>query len=407
MLDVVRPFKALRPVVKEAHAVAAPPYDVLNSDEARQKVAGRPNSFLHISKPEIDLPHNIDPYAARVYEMGAENLARMIDDGVLIREKKACYYAYKLSVGAHNQVGVALVASVDYYDSNFIKKHEFTRPKKEDDRVRQIEALDAQTGPVLLAHPKNSFLKTILDQVIQTQPLYEVLSEDGVKHTVWCISEINKVSGITSAFESMSGLYIADGHHRSAASSRVAKSRLGSDSAQYFLAVAFAETDMRILDYNRVIKDLNGYDIPAVLEKISQDFCIEKSTKQVSPDQSRQFGMYLGGSWFKLDLKTDKVINGGPVSHLDVSILQSKVIKPIFEISDPRKDERIDFVGGIRGLSELEKRVNSGEMSIAFSLFPTAMAQLISVANAGKVMPPKSTWFEPKLVDGLLSHVLD
>ncbi len=404
--DLVRPFAALRPVPEHAAAVAAPPYDVLNTEEARARAEGRPNSFLHISKPEIDLPPGTDVYGLEVYAKGAENLRRLVQDGALMREAKPCYYAYRLTMGDHSQTGVAMVASVDAYDANTIRKHEFTRPKKENDRVDQIMALNAQTGPVLLAYKSSSVVKVALDAVTSNAPTYDVTADDGVGHTLWVIDEDAQIAALSDAFNVMPALYIADGHHRSAAGSRVAKAKPDIDNAQYFLTVAYADDEMRILDYNRVVKDLNGHTVSDLLAKIGERFDVVRADGQAKPTQPTQFGMYLDGAWYTLDLH-EEYIPDDPVGRLDVSLLHANLIEPLLGIADPRTDERIDFVGGIRGMDELEKRVNSGEMQVAFALFPTSMVDLMAVADAGEVMPPKSTWFEPKLADGLLSHVLD
>ena len=407
MTELVRPFAALRPVPDQAEAVAAPPYDVLNTEEARDRAAGKPHSFLHISKPEIDLPQGTAVYSQAVYDKGAENLKRLVDEGVLIREAKPCYYAYKLTMGDHTQTGVAMIASAKAYDANDIRKHEFTRPKKEDDRVKQITALNAQTGPVLLAYKSSPAVKAVLDAVTANAPVYDITAGDGVGHTIWVIDNGEHITALSEAFNAMPALYIADGHHRSAAGSRVAKAKPDTERAQYFLTVAYADDEMRILDYNRVVKDLNGLGPKDLLAKIGERFEITHTDGPAKPAHAAQFGLYLDGTWYRLDLHEELIPADDPVGRLDVSLLHANLIEPLLGISDPRTDERIDFVGGIRGLGELEKRVNSGEMAVAFALYPTSMADLMAVADAGEVMPPKSTWFEPKLADGLLSHVLD
>ena len=409
-MTLVRPFAGLRPAPQHAGAVAAPPYDVLNTEEARVRAAGKPHSFLHISKPEIDLPADTDPYAAAVYETGAENLARLVAGGVLIRDTEPHYYVYRLKMGEHVQTGIVVAASVADYDTNRIRKHEFTRPDKEDDRVRQIEALNAQTGPVLLAYKADAAVDAILETAAADAPLYDVTADDGIHHTLWRIADAASVDRLTLLFDAMKALYIADGHHRSAAASRVAAARRGkakSDAAEYFLAVAFPHNQMRIFDYNRVVKDLNHLSADAFLAKIAERFEITPAGGQVKPDRPTRFGMYLGGRWYRLDIRASLIPAHDPVARLDVSLLQDNLIAPVLGIDDPRRDKRIDFVGGIRGLGELEKRVNSGEMKVAFALHPTTLDQLMAVADAGQVMPPKSTWFEPKLADGLVSHVLD
>lgn len=409
-MPLVRPFAGLRPAPAHAAAVAAPPYDVLNSEEARARVAGKPHSFLHISKPEIDLPADVDVYDPRVYAKGAENLKRLIADGILIRDAEPHYYVYRLRMGEHVQTGLVVAASVAAYDINRVRKHEFTRPDKEDDRVRQIESLNAQTGPVLVAYKANEGVDSIVEAAATGAPLYDVTADDGIQHTLWRMTDAASIDRLTLLFDAMEALYIADGHHRSAAASRVAAARRGksnNDSAEYFLAVAFPHNQMRIFDYNRVVKDLNGLSPEAFLEKVRARFEVSSAGTQVRPDRSTRFGMFLDGRWYQLDMKSAYVPETDPVARLDVSLLQDNLIAPILGIADPRRDKRIDFVGGIRGLGELEKRVNSGEMKVAFALHPTSLEQLIAVADANQVMPPKSTWFEPKLADGLVSHVLD
>ncbi len=410
LATLIRPFTGLRPTPTQAATVAAPPYDVLNTAEARERAAGKPNSFLHISKPEIDLPADTDPYAPAVYAKGAENLKRLVDAGVLMRDTSPHYYVYRLRMGGHVQTGFVAAASVAAYDINRIRKHEFTRPDKEDDRVRQIEALNAQTGPVLLAYKAQNDVQAIIDGVAKTAPLYEVTADDGIVHTIWRMDDAAAIAQLTELVDAMTALYIADGHHRSAAASRVAAARRGkgkSDSAEYFLAVAFPHDQRRIFDYNRVIKDLNGLTSDAFLAKIKERFDVTSAATQVKPDKPTRFGMYLDGKWYQLDIHQNLVPTADPVARLDVSLLQDNLIAPILGIADPRRDKRIDFVGGIRGLKELEKRVNNGEMKVAFSLHPTTLEQLMAVADADQVMPPKSTWFEPKLADGLVSHVID
>ncbi len=403
---LVTPIRGLRPLPERAEEVVAPPYDVLNTAEARVRADGRPNSFLHISKPEIDLPEGTDPYDPSVYTKGAENLQRMVDDGVLMREEKPCYYVYRLRWEDHVQTGLVFGSSVAAYDINRVRKHEFTRPVKEDDRVRQITALNAQTGPVLLTYRANDAVKSIIEESTSAAPLYDLTADDGIGHTLWVIEDDVKIEQLTDLFDAMDALYIADGHHRSASASRVAKES-DNDSAQYFLSVAFAHDEMKILDYNRVIRDLNGLSADDLLAQAAASFDLEMSAEPVRPGKPTQFGMYLGGQWYRLDIHSEHVPSGDPVGSLDVSLLHGNLIEPLLGISDPRRDDRIDFVGGMRGLGELEKRVNSGEMAVAFSFYPTTMEALMDVADANEVMPPKSTWFEPKLADGLVSHILD
>jgi len=408
---LIRPFAGLRPRRQDAAAVAAPPYDVLSSDEARAAASGKPLSFLHVSKAEIDLPPEIDHFAPEVYAQSAENFQRLIDDGVLCRDPHACYYAYRLVMGEHVQTGLVAAASIAAYDSNRIRKHEFTRPDKEDDRVRQIEALNAQTGPVLLVNGDDETLERLLREAAESVPVADVTGDNGIQHTLWMIDDEESVARISALVEAMPALYIADGHHRSAAASRVAAARRGqagaAASAEFFLAVIFPASQMRILDYNRVARDLNGLSEAAFLAAVGERYHVLPSTGPVKPERSGVCGMYLGGRWYRLELLPGLLPAADPVRRVDVSVLAEQILAPVLGITDLRRDTRIDFVGGMRGLGELERRVNSGEMAVAFALYPTQMADLMAVADAGEVMPPKSTWFEPKLADGLVSHVLD
>ncbi|HGG59032.1 MAG TPA: DUF1015 domain-containing protein [Gammaproteobacteria bacterium] len=408
-MSLIRPFRGLRPAAGQAEKVVAPPYDVLNSAEARQQAEGKPWSFLHISKPEIDLPDDIDPYDDAVYAKAGENFRKTIEAGILVRDARPCYYAYRAIMGEHQQTGLVAAASVRDYDSNRIRKHEFTRPKKEDDRVRQIEAVNAQTGPVLLAYPDQPDIDRILAEASEGEPVIDVTADSGVRHMLWVIDDEATIEDLTRLFDDFKAIYIADGHHRSAAASRVCHARGCDEDAPHsaFLSVIFPHHQMKILDYNRVIRDLNGLSREELLEQIGENFTIEEKTGAFSPDQPATFGMYLDGQWYRLALKPELIPKEDPVRRLDVSLLADRLIEPVFGISDPRTDERIDFVGGIRGMGELERRVDSGEMAVAFSLFPTRMEDLMAVADANEVMPPKSTWFEPKLADGLVSHVLD
>ncbi len=412
-MPLIRPFRGLRPAPQHAAEVLAPPYDVLNSEEARARAAGRPWSFLHISKPEIDLPPGQDPHAPEVYAKGAENFGRLLEEGILIRDPTPRYYVYRLRMGAHTQTGLVGTASVAAYRAQRIRRHEFTRPEKEDDRVRQIEALNAQTGPVLLAYRDDADLDTRLAAVTGTAPEVDVEGGDGVRHSVWAVDDPGWCARVSERFEAMPVLYIADGHHRSAAAARVAESRAAADpgtgaeaSYDYFLAVAFPASQMRILDYNRVVRDLNGLRPEAFLARLADDFTVAPADAPVSPQRLGEFGLYLSGRWYRLSLDPARVPDD-PVARLDVSLLTDRVLSPVLGIRDLRRDPRIDFVGGIRGLGELERRVDDGGMAAAFALRPTAMRDLMAVADAGEVMPPKSTWFEPKLGDGLVSHVLD
>jgi uncharacterized protein (DUF1015 family) len=412
-MSLIRPFRGLRPRREFAADVLAPPYDVLNTAEARVRAEGRPYSFLHISKPEIDLPEGTNPYEESVYQKGAQNLKKLMAENILMQDDVPCYYAYRLIMGEQEQTGLVAVANVEDYNSNRIRKHEFTRPDKEDDRTRQIDTLDAQTGPVFLTYRHHPEVDEIIQSVMQAEPEYDLTADDGVQHTLWLICDRDQVEKLTSLFDAMNNLYIADGHHRSAAASRIAAMRIadnpahsGNEPYNYFLSVIFPDNQMNILDYNRVVKDLNGLEVEDFIRKVASAFDIAESNEPVKPGHPRQFGMYLQGRWYRLDIHADRVPGDDPVARLDVSLLANNLIDPILGINDPRRDKRIDFVGGIRGLQELEKRVDSGEMAIAFSLFPTSLADLMAVADANEVMPPKSTWFEPKLADGLVSHLL-
>jgi uncharacterized protein (DUF1015 family) len=402
-LPLFRPFRGLRPGREFAARVAAPPYDVLSSQEARLLAEGNPYSFLHVSKPEIDLPADLDAYAPEVYAKGAENLRRMIASGVLNQDPVPCFYIYRLQMGDHVQTGVAGGASVAAYDENRIRRHEFTRPDKEDDRTRQIDCCNAQTGPVLLAHRNSEALRRLVDSASAAPPTCSVTAVDGNIHSIWPVSEPDQVAELCIEFDAMAALYIADGHHRSAAASRVAKQRR-SDAAQSFLAVSFPIEQMHILDYNRVVRDLDGMSADQFLARLGADFEVIPQAAAVRPAKSGEMGVYVAGHWYRLAPRRPPPSD--PVARLDVSRLTDLILAPILGIADLRKDRRIDFVGGRRGLAELQTRVDSGEMAAAFALFPTAMKDLIAVADSGQVMPPKSTWFEPKLADGLVSYLL-
>ena len=405
-MPLIRPFAGLRPAAGRAEDVVAPPYDVLSTAEARVRASGRPWSFLHISKPEIDLPEDTDPHAPEVYEQAASNLQNMLQQGILVRDPGPCYYVYRLVMGEHRQTGLVAAASVAAYNSNRIRKHEFTRPDKEDDRVRQIEALNAQTGPVLLACESQAEVDALLESVTTAVPDIDLKADDGIGHMLWVVRDQALIDRISDAFNALKALYIADGHHRSAAASRVAAGRGDDEAAAWFLTVIFPHRQMQILDYNRVVRDLDGLATESFLARVADRFQVTPSAVAVHPHGPGIFGMYLAGQWYQLMIHSDK-IPSDPVGRLDVSLLANQLLAPILGIEDPRRDARIDFVGGIRGLAELVKRVDSGEMAVAFSMHATRMEDLMAVADAGEVMPPKSTWFEPKLADGLVSLVLD
>ncbi|MGH6799728.1 MAG: DUF1015 domain-containing protein, partial [Roseiarcus sp.] len=368
-----------------------------------------PWSFLHISKAEIDLDPAIDPHDQAVYAKAAENLRRMIEAGVMVRDSKPCYYAYRLTWRDQVETGFAAVASIAAYAENRIRKHELTTPVKEDDRVRQIEAVDAQTGPVMLAYPDAPEIDALLARATQAKPAVDVTADDGVRHQLWVIADEAAIMGLTSAVDALPALYIADGHHRSAAALRVAEARGERDG--YFLSVLLPQRQMTILDYNRVLRDLNGLGPDEVLREIERRYAVEPSDHPVSPSRADEVGLFLARRWYRLQLKAAVAAkcaqSGNPVARLPVTLLANNVLEPIFAISDQRRDKRIDFVGGGRGLAELERLVSSGAFAVAFALYPTEMRDLMAVADAGAIMPPKSTWFEPKLADGMVSHMLD
>lgn len=409
---LLRPFRALRPAQGREGEIVAPPYDVMNTAEAREMAAGKPWSFLHVSRAEIDLSEDTDPYAADVYAKAGENLQKMVDAGLLVRETEAQFYIYRATMGEHVQTGIVGGASVRAYEDDRIKKHELTRPTKEDDRVNQIEAVNAQTGPVFLTYRANAGLAAIYADITANPPLLEASHGDGVLHQVWGVNEPDTVQRITDIFTDMDALYVADGHHRSAAALRVAANRRGDNadpdaSHESFLTVSFPDDEVLILDYNRVVKDLAGLDVQGFLAKLEDDFEVTPADGPVGPEHPASFGLYVDGRWYVLVLKTPPGDDADPVRRLDVSLLTDHILTPILGIGDPRTDNRIDFVGGARGLDGLAKRVDSGDWACAFSMYPTGLGDLMAVADADQIMPPKSTWFEPKLADGLISLVLD
>jgi uncharacterized protein (DUF1015 family) len=413
-MPLIRPFTGLRPAAGRVAEVIAPPYDVLSSEEARARAAGKPWSFLHISKPEIDLPPGTDPYSPPVYAKARENLDLMIGKGVLARDAAPCYYAYRLVMGGHAQTGLVAAASVAEYDVNRIRKHEHTQADKENDRVRQIDVLNAQTGPVMVAHPDAPEVDGILARCTAGAPDADATADGGVRHSLWLIRDAAAQAQLTRTFDAMPAIYIADGHHRSAAASRVAAARraanprhTGEESYNYFLTVIFPHRQMQILDYNRVVSGLNGMDAAAFLERVRKSFSVEASRGPAKPAKRGEFGLYLAGQWYRLTILPGLIPADDPVARLDARLLSDHLLAPILNIQDARGDKRIEYVGGIRGLGELEKRVASGEMTAAFALYPTSMEDTMAVAEARKIMPTKSTWFEPKLADGLVSHVLD
>jgi uncharacterized protein (DUF1015 family) len=407
-LTLIRPFRALRPAPGRAAEVLAPPYDVLSSAEARERAKGKPWSFLHVSKPEIDLDPSIDPHDDAVYAKAGENLGRMIAERILIRDAKPCYYVYRLTSGARRQTGLACVAALADYATNRVRRHELTTPVKENDRVRQIEAINAQTGPVMMGYPEAPDLDALLARASASTAEVDVTADDGVRHQLWVVADEAAIGELTRMVDALPALYIADGHHRTAAAARVAAARDRKRGAHdYFLAVVFPDHEMTILDYNRLVRDLNGRSPDQLLAELRKRFDVAASDRPVRPTAAGEFGMYLAGRWYRLTIRPGLVPKDDPVGRLPITLLAANVIEPILGIKDPRTDKRIDFVGGARGLAELERRVSSGEMAVAFALYPTPMADLMAVADKGRIMPPKSTWFEPKLADGMVSHMLD
>jgi uncharacterized protein (DUF1015 family) len=406
-MAIIKPFNALRPKPESAQQVASKPYDVLSSAEAKTEAKDDPYSFLHITKAEIDLPDTIDVYSAAVYEKARQNLDAFISNGVLFKEEKPCYYIYRLIMGDKSQSGLVCVSSVEDYFNDVIKKHEFTRPDKEQDRINHMKTIKAQTGNVFLAYRDVMEINALINGWKATQkPVYDFTAADGVQHTLWVIDRDIVINSITQLFATkVPNTYIADGHHRAASAAKVSKEFPGNENAKYFLTTIFPASQLHILDYNRVIKDLNGYDADDFISALQDDFMITLSPEPVKPSQLNEIGMYLEGKWYILKARKGS-FNTDPIGVLDISILSENILKKLLGIKDQRTDKRIDFVGGIRGLNELEKRVNSGEMKIAFSLFPVSIQQLFAIADSGNVMPPKSTWFEPKLRDGLLTHQL-
>ncbi len=405
----IAPFKALRPEPQLARQVASRPYDVLNSREAKTEAQGNPNSFLHITKSEIDLPEQTDIHSDIVYKTAAENLKAFMSRNVLFNENKSCYYIYRLIMNGRSQTGLVCTSSVDDYENGLIKKHEFTRPEKELDRINHIKTTRAQTGNVFLAYRNVEEMDQLVSKwCADKSPQYDFMAEDGIQHSIWIVSDDQAVSEITRIFqEKVPCTYIADGHHRAASAAKV-RQALGKDAtseSDYFLTTLFPSSQLAILDYNRVISDLNGHDASSIISALQKHFIVEEVGQICKPAQLHELGMYIDKKWYKLTAK-DGTYTNDPIGVLDVTILQNNILLPIFGIADQRTDKRIDFVGGIRGLEELEKRVDSGEMKIAFSLYPVSIEQLFDISDSGNVMPPKSTWFEPKLRDGLLTHLI-
>ncbi len=403
-MATIKPFAALRPKPELARQVCELPYDVLSSDEARAAAAGNPLSFFHVSKPEIDLPPGTNAYAPEVYAKGADNFRALISRGALRQDAQPNFYLYRQIMGSHSQTGIVAAASCDEYLRAIIKKHELTRLDKEDDRVRHIEALNSQTGPAFLACRSNA-LDPFIAEKISREPSVDFVARDGIRHTAWTISNAGDVRLIEETFAKVPSLYIADGHHRSAAAGRVFQSRQGAGGSGWFLAVIFPHQQLQILPYNRVLKDLNGNSPDQLVKKLEMVFTISRAGSAL-PRQKHELGFYFEGKWQMLRFRENFSRAAGPVERLDAELLQKHVLAPVFSIENPRTSDRIHFVGGIRGPAELEKLVNCGDGACAFSMFPTAMEDLMAVADAGGVMPPKSTWFEPKLRDGMFCHLI-
>ena len=410
----IKPFKGVRPKKELAEKVAALPYDVMNTEEAIRMAAGNPVSFLHISRPEIDLPEGTDVHSDEVYLKGDENLRSFLGQGVLLQDETECYYVYRQKMGELTQTGLVVCAGVDDYQSGAIKKHELTRADKEEDRVRHIDTLNANDEPVFYTYRHDSDITRAIDQVTAGTALYDFTTDDGVSHALWIIEERGLIDRLTSAFAAIPTLYVADGHHRSAAASRVRDLRRnanrnhdGSEEYNFFLTVIFPDNEMTIMPYNRVVKDLNGRSVAEFMARVAERFDVTPLSGALSPKERHQFGMYLSGKWYELVPRDGSFAEQDAVAAMDVSILQDNLLSPVLGIRNPRTDQRIHFVGGIRGVGELERVVNSGEYEVAFSLHPTSIQELMSLADEDKIMPPKSTWFEPKLRSGLFLHMLD
>ena len=417
-MKLIKPFRGLRPSRVLAAKVASHPYDVLNRSEAYELAKDKPHSFLHINKPEVDIDEAVDVHDPSVYDKGRENLDRFIEEGTLQRDDEEMFYVYKQVMGTHEQIGLVAVASIDAYETNHIKKHEFTRPDKEDDRVFHMDALNAQVGPVFLTYKADDDVDRLMAQVVETTPEYDFEAEDGTQHTFWVVEDVALSANIEAAFADISTLYVADGHHRSAAAARVRHLHQernpdhgGDESYNFFLVVLFPDDQVQILDYNRVVQDLQGASATDFQASLEANFHVEPSDlENAKPGKAGEFGFYTDGQWYKLRANANLLAgidNQDPVKRLDVSILQDSIFTLLLGIEDQRTDKRVDFVGGIRGLQELQKRVDSGQWQAAFALYPTSIESLMAIADADEVMPPKSTWFEPKLKSGLIVHMLD
>ena len=409
-MAVIIPFQAVRPNGELVHKVAALPYDVYNRAEAREVALKEPLSFLNIDRPETQFPEDYDMYADEVYEKASSMLKEQKEQGIYIQEEEPCFYLYELTMDGRSQTGLVACASIDDYVNNVIMKHENTREEKELDRIRHVDTCSAQTGPIFLAYRKNETIEAIVAAEKAKEPVYDFVSEDGIGHRVWVISDRNVVEDIANGFADINRVYIADGHHRAASAVKVGLKRReaagridGYEEFNFFLSVLFPENELKILPYYRVVKDLNGYTADEFIRKISEKFTVESSETPVGPEQKGEFGMFLEDKWYRLTAKPELLQSTDPVKALDVSVLQDNLLEPVLGIKDPRTDKRIDFVGGIRGLGELERRTKT-DMTVAFSTCPTSILELFAVSDAGLLMPPKSTWFEPKLRSGIFIH---
>lgn len=411
-MAVIRPFCAIRPAREKAEKIAALPYDVYNRKEAKEEVSKHPESFLKIDRAETQLGDDVDTYDAAVYQKAHDTLWEMVRDGSFVTEEKRCYYIYELTMNGRSQTGITACASIDDYEKGVIKKHENTRAEKEKDRINHVSICNAQTGPIFLAYRSSSVINEVVEEVKKEEALYDFTAEDGIRHQVWVISQESQIDTVEKAFAGIGEIYIADGHHRAASAVRVGQMRrkehpdyTGEEEFNYFLSVLFPDEQLMIMDYNRVVKDLNGLDEEEFLEKVSEIFQVEKiGANGVKPEKKGSFSMYLGGNWYGCTMKLEDIPDD-PVEGLDVSVLQNRLLAPVLGIKDPKTDNRIDFVGGIRGLEGLEERCGT-DCAAAFAMFPTSIQELFAVADAGLLMPPKSTWFEPKLRSGLFIHSL-
>jgi uncharacterized protein (DUF1015 family) len=408
-MALVLPFKAVRPVAKYASQVAALPYDVMTREEGQKAVAGRPLSFMRVEKSEIDVPDGTRPDDLRIYETAKRNFGKLREEGILEQDEFPCYYVYRQQMGDQVQTGIVGVMSAAEYDEGKIKKHELTRQDKEEDRIRHVDTVNAQTGPVFISYMARPRINAIVEKIVAGLPEYDFTAEDGVIHTAWVVADAAEIEELRNEFARIDALYIADGHHRAAAGATIARNRRKAGQVQEsdrVMAVFFPHNQLKVMDYNRAVKDLRGLTADQFLEKISAKFTVTKNFAAKSPQRVHDFGMYLGGHWYCITIKDGAYEAKDPVASLDAAILQDHLLAPVLGIADPRTDDRIKFIGGIRGMAELEKLVNQNGFAVAFSLYPTTMEQIMKVADAGAIMPPKSTWFEPKLRSGLFVHVL-